>query len=162
MVIRSSIWQQRTIRRKTNQGAKVSGTIEVKQAASRACKSDRVRRSEAAEGLSGAVLVRLSWPREGQFAGQWRAKRRNPRRCAGVSFAKAERTGFEPAVGFDPYNGLANRRLQPLGHLSSQHANLRSSAPKGKGGALPIPTSTSSGSPRPGEGSASPGRSGPR
>ncbi len=28
--------------------------------------------------------------------------------------------GFEPTVqGDTPYNGLANRRLQPLGHLST-------------------------------------------
>src|SRR6266511_540691 len=30
----------------------------------------------------------------------------------------AERGGFEPPVRFNPYSGLANRRLQPLGHLS--------------------------------------------
>ena len=31
---------------------------------------------------------------------------------------EADRAGFEPAVGFAPYAGLANRYLQPLGHLS--------------------------------------------
>ena len=32
---------------------------------------------------------------------------------------ETERAGFEPAIqGNTPYNGLANRRLQPLGHLS--------------------------------------------
>ena len=30
----------------------------------------------------------------------------------------AERPGFEPGIGFDPYTGLANQRLRPLGHLS--------------------------------------------
>ena len=30
----------------------------------------------------------------------------------------AERKGFEPLIRVSPYNGLANRRLQPLGHLS--------------------------------------------
>jgi hypothetical protein len=30
----------------------------------------------------------------------------------------AERKGFEPLKGYDSFNGLANRRLQPLGHLS--------------------------------------------
>ncbi len=30
----------------------------------------------------------------------------------------AERGGFEPPIECYPYNGLANRRLQPLGHLS--------------------------------------------
>ena len=32
--------------------------------------------------------------------------------------SKAERAGFEPAVGPKPYADLANRCLQPLGHLS--------------------------------------------
>jgi hypothetical protein len=32
----------------------------------------------------------------------------------------AVRQGFEPWVGLlRPYNGLANRRLQPLGHLTA-------------------------------------------
>src|SRR5262245_379487 len=30
----------------------------------------------------------------------------------------AETGGFEPPIRCDPYNGLANRRLQPLGHVS--------------------------------------------
>ena len=30
----------------------------------------------------------------------------------------AERMGFEPTIDVATYNGLANRRLQPLGHLS--------------------------------------------
>ena len=30
----------------------------------------------------------------------------------------AERQGFEPWVGYDPYNRLAGGCLQPLGHLS--------------------------------------------
>ena len=30
----------------------------------------------------------------------------------------AEKGGFEPPVQCYLYNGLANRRLQPLGHLS--------------------------------------------
>ena len=29
-----------------------------------------------------------------------------------------------PRYGFRPYNGLANRRLQPLGHLSGRAKNL--------------------------------------
>ena len=32
----------------------------------------------------------------------------------------AERPGFEPGVRFDPYNALAGRHLQPLGHLSAK------------------------------------------
>ena len=31
---------------------------------------------------------------------------------------KTERGGFEPPIGFDTYNGLANRRFRPLSHLS--------------------------------------------
>ena len=31
---------------------------------------------------------------------------------------ETERAGFEPAVGCDPYNGLASRRDRPLCHLS--------------------------------------------
>ncbi len=30
----------------------------------------------------------------------------------------AEKGGFEPPVEYNPYVGLANRCLQPLGHLS--------------------------------------------
>jgi hypothetical protein len=30
----------------------------------------------------------------------------------------AERAGFEPAVEYNPYVGLANRWFQPLTHLS--------------------------------------------
>lgn len=30
----------------------------------------------------------------------------------------AERAGFEPAVRFDAYDGLANRCFRPLSHLS--------------------------------------------
>ena len=32
----------------------------------------------------------------------------------------AETRRFELPIGFDPYNGLANRRLQPLGHVSAR------------------------------------------
>jgi hypothetical protein len=31
----------------------------------------------------------------------------------------AETTGFEPVVVFNDYNGLANRRFQPLSHVSA-------------------------------------------
>lgn len=31
----------------------------------------------------------------------------------------AERGGFEPPIPFKGYTGLANQRLQPLGHLSN-------------------------------------------
>ena len=32
----------------------------------------------------------------------------------------AERKGFEPSIDVTTYNGLANRRLQPLGHPSAR------------------------------------------
>ncbi len=38
----------------------------------------------------------------------------------------AESGGFEPPVQVSPYNGLANRRLQPLGQLSSDYADWNS------------------------------------
>ena len=36
----------------------------------------------------------------------------------------AEWRGFEPPIRYDPYNGLANRRLQPLGHHSLSELTL--------------------------------------
>ena len=43
---------------------------------------------------------------------------------------QAERTGFEPAEGFDPFTDLANRRFRPLSHRSVEFchrsAGLRS------------------------------------
>ena len=48
----------------------------------------------------------------------------------------AEGTGFEPAIGFDPYNGLANRRLQPLGHPSTDEWNDTAYAGKASTGAV--------------------------
>ena len=38
----------------------------------------------------------------------------------------AERAGFEPAVEFDPYDGLANRSFRPLRHLSALTLELYS------------------------------------
>ena len=38
----------------------------------------------------------------------------------------AERAGFEPAVEFDPYDGLANRSFRPLRHLSAHIFELYS------------------------------------
>ncbi len=35
-----------------------------------------------------------------------------------VEFGRTDRAGFEPAVPLTRYAGLANRCLQPLGHLS--------------------------------------------
>src|SRR5262249_52862158 len=36
----------------------------------------------------------------------------------------AETGGFEPPIRCDPYNGLANRRLQPLGHVSGDGTSV--------------------------------------
>ncbi len=41
----------------------------------------------------------------------------NQQLASRVSF-EAERTGFEPAEGCDPFTDLANRRFRPLSHLS--------------------------------------------
>ena len=41
----------------------------------------------------------------------------------------AEGMGFEPTIGCYTYNGLANRRLQPLGHPSAGRGHP---APKGR------------------------------
>jgi hypothetical protein len=38
--------------------------------------------------------------------------------------ALAETGGFEPPIRCDPYNGLANRRLQPLGHVSGDGTSV--------------------------------------
>src|ERR1700733_974438 len=35
-----------------------------------------------------------------------------------LQIVMAENGGFEPPIELSPYNGLANRRLQPLGQLS--------------------------------------------
>jgi hypothetical protein len=35
-----------------------------------------------------------------------------------LELGMAENGGFEPPIELSPYNGLANRRLQPLGQLS--------------------------------------------
>ena len=40
----------------------------------------------------------------------------------------AEREGFEPSIRCNSYNGLANRRLQPLGHLSTAAWGVLSTA----------------------------------
>ena len=37
-----------------------------------------------------------------------------------IAASNSERQGFEPWIQYYPYNGLANRRLQPLGHLSKE------------------------------------------
>ena len=41
-----------------------------------------------------------------------------PRATRSAAPQEADRAGFEPAVEVSPYAGLANRCLQPLGHLS--------------------------------------------
>ena len=38
-----------------------------------------------------------------------------------TALESVERAGFEPAIQVAPYAGLANRCLQPLGHLSRRH-----------------------------------------
>ena len=36
----------------------------------------------------------------------------------------AETGGFDPPIRCDPYNGFANRRLQPLGHVSGNATSV--------------------------------------
>src|SRR5262245_51393239 len=48
-----------------------------------------------------------------------RARPDRPRSCPAATSETAERGGFEPPKpGLAQFNGLANRRLRPLGHLS--------------------------------------------
>src|ERR1043165_1047950 len=51
----------------------------------------------------------------------------------------AERMGFEPMIRVSPYNGLANRRLQPLGHLSDSGRYARACPTLTRRGAIPPP-----------------------
>ncbi len=44
----------------------------------------------------------------------------------------AETTGFEPVVVFKDYNDLANRRFQPLSHVSALPVSKFQFYPKGK------------------------------
>ena len=45
--------------------------------------------------------------------------------CHGrIEAAETEGEGFEPSIEFNPYAGLANRCLQPLGHPSRKTGNL--------------------------------------
>ena len=69
--------------------------------------------------------LRLSlWLRSGHST---RRKKACHERAALAVSRMAERGGFEPPVqALDPYNGLANRRLQPLGHLSTTRYLLNS------------------------------------
>jgi hypothetical protein len=39
-------------------------------------------------------------------------------RPEGLLFINGGREGFEPSIQYDPYDDLANRCLQPLGHRS--------------------------------------------
>src|SRR5262249_51313174 len=55
--------------------------------------------------------------------------------------ALAETGGFEPPIRCDPYNGLANRRLQPLGHVSGDGTSVSATSstvkhPDGRRGGL--------------------------
>src|SRR6516225_5934376 len=57
--------------------------------------------------------------------------------CKFVNVSERRRTSSwrrrrdsNPRYGFRPYNGLANRRLQPLGHLSIKYFQTLSRAPQ--------------------------------
>ncbi len=59
-----------------------------------------------------AQQVADAWQRAG------RSCRNSLRNQKGFSSESGERGIRTPGTGLTPYNGLANRRLQPLGHLS--------------------------------------------
>ncbi len=71
------------------------------------------------ERSSGARIVHQTCTRRGS---QSALKMKQVPLFAGLESIKlayqAERGGFEPPMGFDPHNGLANRRFRPLSHLS--------------------------------------------
>ena len=48
----------------------------------------------------------------------------NPNKNHKSKIKLAETTGFEPVVVFNDYNGLANRRFQPLSHVSEGKAHF--------------------------------------
>src|SRR4026208_596643 len=61
-----------------------------------------------------------------------------PREGPGAAFTSGETGIRTPDTGLTPYNGLANRRLQPLGHLSGEsmgHFSLTAGADSGLFGA---------------------------
>ena len=62
-------------------------------------------------GEPAGCLLRIQRVFDGRL---WRIK--NTSVITGVWLT--ERAGFEPAIRCDPYTGLANRRIQPLCHLS--------------------------------------------
>src|SRR6478735_919172 len=71
---------------------------------------------------SGSLFSRTDTQRCGNFLGTLghKAKAENQRNILQLRWVKmAERGGFEPPIPFKGYTGLANQRLQPLGHLSS-------------------------------------------
>ena len=62
-----------------------------------------------------------------------------------IDIKLAETGGFEPPIRCDPYNGLANRRLQPLGHVSGDEISVSATPStvkdlKGPGGRAPPAT----------------------
>ena len=57
-------------------------------------------------------------------SGHWRAVTKSG---SGARTRRAEREGFEPSIRVSTYAGLANRCLQPLGHLSGRVPKVRQS-----------------------------------
>jgi hypothetical protein len=50
----------------------------------------------------------------------------------------AETEGFEPSIRLTAYDDLANRCLQPLGHVSMLHLGSEGSLPRFGGGCKPV------------------------
>ena len=70
---------------------------------------------EKIEAFPDHIVIHYTFPLESLSAKGQKAQKSNQEP---VVLLYAEREGFEPSIEFWPYNGLANRRLQPLGHLS--------------------------------------------
>jgi hypothetical protein len=54
----------------------------------------------------------------------WVARQSGTENAPNRHMRLAEGMGFEPTIGVSTYNGLANRRLQPLGHPSAGSSRL--------------------------------------
>src|SRR5438094_7736901 len=65
------------------------------------------------------------WDSTEKFAADPQAHTGNSSRCKGNVMGSGGEGGIRtPGRGFSPYNGLANRRIQPLCHLSGDHFQL--------------------------------------
>ncbi len=84
----------------------------------------RTQLIESQACLPVAEFWRLDGPFDTVLSQSTVSKKAAPRKALlintlrGAVTSEAERTGFEPAEGCDPFTDLANRRFRPLSHLS--------------------------------------------